>query len=123
MAFLDKVSDLGKNAVKKTSEAAEAAKVNLQIKEIKSKIKDTEIELGKFYYNQYQNGTQLEDSAMEICAKIKSMYNEIEGLDDSRQADTCKTTSDSSVKFCSNCGAKLNSEAKFCGSCGGKVEE
>jgi NADH pyrophosphatase NudC (nudix superfamily) len=124
MAFLDKVSDLGKNAMKKSGEAVETAKITLKINEVKSKIKDAEIELGKYYYSQYQSGIQLDNAAADICVKMKSMYDEIEELQQSRQEGAEKvTTSDSAVKFCPNCGAKLSGEAKFCGGCGGKVED
>lgn len=131
MAFLDKVSDLGKSAMKKAGEGVEAGKIALKINEEKGKIKDTEIELGKYIYSQYSNGAEFDVTAKEMCAKIKDMYDNIEELQKQRDEvgkdEAAPTMQASSVsaeagKFCPNCGAKQSGESKFCASCGGKLE-
>ncbi len=130
MAFLDKVSDLGKSAMKKAGEGVEAGKIALKINEEKGKIKDTEIELGKYIYSQYLNGTEFDATAKEMCVKIKDMYENIEELQKQREevgqkddaAAPTATPADGAGKFCPNCGAKQSGESKFCASCGGKLE-
>jgi NADH pyrophosphatase NudC (nudix superfamily) len=129
MAFLDKVSDLGKTAAKKSGEMFETTKINLKINEEKSKIKDVEIELGKYIYNQYLNGAEFDADAKEMCVKMKGMYENIEELarqrDEVGQKDSAAAgvaEESGSGKFCPHCGAKQSGESKFCGSCGGKLE-
>ncbi len=95
MAFLDKVSDLGKSAMKKAGEGVEAGKIALKINEEKGKIKDAEIELGKYIYSQYLNGAEY---------------------------DSTTTATAEAGKFCPHCGVKQSGESKFCASCGGKLE-
>lgn len=130
MAFLDKVSDLGKSAMKKAGEGVEAGKIALKINEEKGKIKDTEIELGKYIYSQYLNGAEFDATAKEMCVKIKDMYENIEELQKQREevgqkddaAAPAATPAAGAGKFCPNCGAKQSGESKFCASCGGKLE-
>jgi len=128
MAFLNKVSDLGKSAIKKAGEGVEAGKITLKINEEKGKIKDLENELGKYYYQQYESGAALDDAASQICAQIKAKYEAIDELQ--RQRDGIGDKDDyqtapaqgAAGKFCPNCGAKQDGSSKFCGGCGGKLE-
>ena len=128
MAFLDKVQDLGKSAMKKAGEGVEAGKTALKINEEKGKIKDAEIELGKFYYNQYLSGVQLDAEAAAICAAIKGHYDNIEELQQHKEDITKDSSAEATVtvqaegRFCPSCGAKQSSDSKFCASCGGKIE-
>lgn len=132
MAFLDKVSDLGKSAMKKAGEGVEAGKIALKINEEKGKIKDTEIELGKYIYSQYLNGAEFDSAAREMCDKIKEMYENIEELqkqrdevgqkDESAPAMQTSGAAAAAGKFCPHCGAKQSGDSKFCASCGGKIE-
>lgn len=130
MAFLDKVSDLGKSAMKKAGEGVESGKLALKINEEKGKIKDVEIQLGKYIYSQYLNGAEFDATAEEMCVKMKDMYENIEELQKQRDevgkddaAPAMQSTAPAqSGKFCPHCGAKQSGESKFCASCGGKIE-
>ena len=132
MAFLDKVSDLGKSVGKKSGEMIETTKINLKINEEKSKIKDMENELGKYIYSQYSIGAEFDSTAKEMCAKIKNLYESIDEFQKQRDEVGQKDEVEAAVqsapaaagagKFCPSCGAKQSGESKFCASCGGKLE-
>lgn len=131
MAFLDKVSDLGKSAMKKAGEGVESGKLALKINEEKGKIKDVEIQLGKYIYSQYLSGAEFDAEAKEMCVKMKDMYENIEelqkqrdevGKDEAAPAMQASTAAAGEGKFCPHCGAKQSGESKFCASCGGKIE-
>ncbi|WP_130863554.1 hypothetical protein [Bacilliculturomica massiliensis] len=71
MAFLDKVTDMGRTAAKKSEEMMDVAKTKLKISENKSIMKDFEIEIGKLVYAKYQKGEALDVQLLELCEKIK----------------------------------------------------
>lgn len=137
MAFLDKVSSYAKNAVDKTGDAIETAKLNSRINEQKGKISKIKAELGEYYWSKFESGAVLDDGANEICARIKECFDEIANIEKQIQdikdgnvdtnAETHRAGSteaapnaDGASKFCPECGTKTNEGAKFCASCGHK---
>lgn len=81
MAFLDRVTDMGRTAAKKSGEMMDTAKTKLKISENKSIMKDYEIEIGKLIYAKYQKGEALDVQVMELCEKIKEKEAENDELE------------------------------------------
>ncbi|WP_206459051.1 hypothetical protein [Anaerovorax sp. IOR16] len=78
MAFLDKMTDFSRSAMKKSEEVMETAKINLKISQKKSVIKDYQVEIGKIIYTSFKNG----ELAM-LCEKIKLEEEEMGALQES----------------------------------------
>ncbi|MEA4988488.1 MAG: hypothetical protein VB095_10550 [Anaerovorax sp.] len=83
MAFLDKMTDFSRSAMKKSEEVMETAKINLTISQKKSVIKDYQIESGKIIYTSYKNGATLETELAMLCEKIKLEEEEMKALQES----------------------------------------
>lgn len=118
MAFFDKlgekISSTSKDVAKKTKDLTEIAKINMQINSEEDKIKSKYLEVGKLYYQLYQD-TPAEPFA-ELCNELTASINHIESS--KRQILSIK-----GVEICANCGAEIPLDTSFCGSCGAKVQE
>lgn len=82
MAFLDKVSDLGKTVAKKSGEAMDVAKIKLKISDHKSQIKEYKIQMGTAVYNAYEaEGEPDSEELRELYSKIKEEEEAIQKLE------------------------------------------
>lgn len=83
MAFLDKMTDFSRSAMKKSEGVMETAKINLKISQKKSIMKEHQIEIGKMMYASYKNGETLDSNVVGFCEKIKKEEEEMQALQES----------------------------------------
>lgn len=83
MAFLDKMTDFSRSAMKKSEEVMETAKINLKISQKKSMMKEHQMEIGKIMYAAYKSGAILESEIGMLCEKIKAEEEEMQALQES----------------------------------------
>ncbi len=82
MAFLDKMSDLGKSVAKKSGEAVDAAKIKLKISEHKSRIREYKIQMGSDVCQAYEAGELLDDNGLyQLYLKVRDEEEAIKGLE------------------------------------------
>ena len=115
-----KTSEVYQGAKEKTVKLSEEIKLKNKISDLKSKIDDKYLEIGKAVYASMQKG---EDASKEEiapkCEEITKFNEEIEKV----QADILALKN---IKKCVKCGVELDSAAEFCSKCGTaqpKVEE
>ena len=109
-----KAGSLAKTAVKKTGEAAEAAKLTLLIKSEQKKLDSLFTVLGKLFYEQ----TKGTDVRAQIVAEIMEIDEQKKII-----ADLKATMIENSGKIiCDFCGKEIDIEHPFCPECGQKVE-
>lgn len=118
MAFLNdigkKLSDAGQNAVQKTKELADIAKLTSQISDEEKSIKVNYALIGERYYEETKDHpteayVQYMDQITEAKNRISDYQNKIDELRGRGK--------------CPNCGATIASEDLFCASCGHKIEK
>ncbi|MGI6722551.1 MAG: hypothetical protein ACOX4I_08515 [Anaerovoracaceae bacterium] len=83
--FLDKAKELGSKAADQAGDLAEIGKYKTKIAGQKSEIKDNEIELGKYIFQQFKDGEMenvLDEQVIDLCNRISSCYDEIEILEE-----------------------------------------
>lgn len=116
MAFFDnlgrKISQVGQDALQKTKEMADIAKINSIIADEEKRINNIYYQIGKMYaelhLNDYENCfTPLMDSLNESECKIKDMKVKLQEL--------------KNVVKCANCGAEVSSMAVYCNACGNAI--
>ena len=81
MAFFDKLGEITKNVGDKTNDMIEINKLNSKIKTERTAIETVKAELGALYWAKFEAGTQLDDDAAELCAKIKGSFEAIAGFE------------------------------------------
>mgnify|MGYP001533711145 CR=1 FL=1 len=130
MAFFDKLGEITKNVGDKTNDMIEINKLNSKIKTERTAIETVKAELGALYWAKFEAGTQLDDDAAELCAKIKGSFEAIAGFEAEikrikeenekkpEPAPAAAATPVAEGTFCPSCGAKIASGAKFCPECG-----
>ena len=112
----------------------EINKLNSKIKTERTAIETVKAELGALYWAKFEAGTQLDDDAAELCAKIKGSFEAIAGFEAEIKrikeenekkpepapaaAVPAASTPVAEGTFCPSCGAKIASGAKFCPECG-----
>lgn len=126
--FGKKVSQTGQDAMKKTKELAEIAKLNTQINEEEKRLNKIYMNLGKLYYQ--LNGANPELEYQDICLAIKGsirninqfqlMIDELKGI---KRCKTCGTEMPDTSSYCQSCGSKLNVQEEkvviiICEQCG-----
>ncbi len=153
MAFFDdlgkKISQTTQNAVQKTKDMGDIAKINSAISEEEKKIAEIYSELGRTYITLHKNNPEegkisdlvLAFAEAETNIEIyKNRINEIKGIKTCRKcgavisanAAFCSSCGSSTAEtepqpqleataFCSNCGAPLSDEMQFCTSCGTQI--
>jgi len=139
MAFFDdigkKISQTSQDAVKKTKEMAEVAKLNSQISSEEKNIDALYLQLGQAYYNNSGKGVEKkavdaaavrpEDQFAAICVQISDSFAKIESIkEEIRNIKAVEPQQDAqpmtNSKFCSSCGAAITEGSGFCPSCGQK---
>ncbi len=109
-----KAGSLAKTAVKKTGEAAEAAKLTLLIKSEQKKLDSMFTVLGKLFYEQTK-GTDVRAQIVAQMMEINEHKNII--------SDLKATMIENSGKIiCDSCGKEIDLEHPFCPECGKKIE-
>ena len=134
MAFFDKLGEITKNVGDKTNDMIEINKLNSKIKTERTAIETVKAELGALYWAKFEAGTQLDDDAAALCAKMKGSFEAIAGFEAeikrikeenekkpepaSAAAAPAASAPVAEGTFCPSCGAKSASGAKFCPECG-----
>ncbi len=108
------ISSITKKAVKKSSEVYENTKISFKISGIKSDIEDEYVKIGRIVYQKYKGNDISTDDAESICAKIDSLFAEIEELN-------AQLAQNKNINVCPTCGAENLSGNTFCANCGEKL--
>ncbi len=77
MAFLDKLSDIGKSVAQKSGELVETSKLSMDIKKKERDAKALKFELGKYIYQQFKSGQEIDEKVKAICSEIDVVYADI----------------------------------------------
>lgn len=129
MEILDRLNDVAKVVVDKTTEALETTRLNAKIASERSSIAEKYKQLGEVYYKKHRGGMILEPEAMEICdvidvhnktiedakEEIRKMHEangggqgtEAAAADGELVCPKCGKNNDPSMKYCTECGAKM----------------
>ena len=113
--FGKKVTQTSQDAMKKTKEFAEIAKLNTQISDEEKRLNKIYMNLGRLYYQLYGNQPSLEfkDLCLAIEGSLKNvehyevMVNELRGI---KRCESCGTEMPIDSTFCQTCGSRLNEE-------------
>ena len=86
MAFLDKLSDIGKSVAQKSGELVETGKISMDIKKKERDAKTLKFELGKYIYQQFKSGKEIDEKVKTICSEIDVIYAQIASLEKEKDA-------------------------------------
>lgn len=117
MSIIEKMNKTFNDLSQKTSDAANAAKLKMDISSLKSDLKVLYRELGELTYNMLKAEEEFDHRIYEICEKIDHAKKEIETKEHEMMTDTLEKP----TKICVECGAQLGDEDKFCSKCGGRA--
>lgn len=123
VAFLDKISNITKNAVDKTGDMIEINSLKAKINTEESRISTIKARLGEYYWKRFNEGAELEEEAAKFCGDIKEALDIIDGYNkeiENIKGEPVKVQNE--ILTCSSCGAELAEGVKFCGECGAKIE-
>ena len=116
MAFFDDlgkmITQTGQDAVNKTKEVAEVAKLNNNINSAKNKIDDLYKQIGQAFAE--RNADTTEEPYAGLLAQIAEQKKLIS--DKREEIGAVK-----GFRSCPNCGAKVADGVAFCGKCGTQV--
>ena len=108
------VSKTASTIGKKTGEAFNAGKLNLQIFDLNTDLDVLYKEIGKLVYVSHTGGDtdsdELDAKLREVdekLAKIAELKAEIEAQSDEKTCDVCGEVCERDAAFCSKCGAKF----------------
>lgn len=118
MDFFDNVLNKTKEAIdvvsKKTGEIVSVEKQKFDVTSLKSKLDKDYTELGKLYFKQIEENTEL---TADVAAIVDEINKKIEAINQlnvdiasakaKRFCPSCKAAVDDNAVFCSNCGEKL----------------
>lgn len=115
--FLNKVSgslaNAGKDIGKKAKDAAEALRIQNEIKANEAKVEEHYIEIGKRYYESIAD--EPTEEYAYLVSSVKKLLERI--ADDQESLKALK-----GMGVCPECGAQIDGETAFCTSCGTKIE-
>jgi len=118
MAFFDdigkKITQAGTDAMHKTKELADVARINGLISDEEKRINNAYYQIGKVYVSLHADNCEPDFSALVEAIKA----SEAKVADYKQQVQIIR-----GVKRCSNCGAEIASNVAFCNSCGAKAPE
>lgn len=118
MSFLDdfgkKISTAGQEAIAKTKDFADVAKLNSNISDEQKRIKNAYMEIGKMYWEMH--ASDYDKCFEDKFVAIKESEEKIKEYE--KQVIEIK-----GVKKCPSCGADVDKNSVFCAKCGTKIEE
>ena len=132
MAFFDKISDMTKNAMDKTSDMIEINRLNSKIGTEQNKILALKGKIGEHYWSKFNDGEVLDDEATILSEQIKACLLAIDETNakikeikenKAAPAASVQTTCESSTKKCQNCDADVPADKKFCSECGTPIKQ
>lgn len=108
-----KISQTGQDAIRKTKDMAEVARLNSYISDEEEHVHTYLYEIGKSYYedNRENSSCMYQEQVKRVTsslARIEELNNEIRKI--------------KNIQICGKCGAQLSAESTFCSSCGAKME-
>ncbi|MBQ7820827.1 MAG: zinc-ribbon domain-containing protein [Clostridia bacterium] len=110
----EKLSKTGKEAVNKTKELAEIAKLTLAVKEEEKKIASAHERIGREYVTRFSGA---EDRILpEAFDEISASKKEIDSLNE--RIRVLK-----GITLCQKCGAEIEADVKYCVKCGAANEK
>ena len=123
MGFLDdainKTKEVFDVACQKTSEVVSVEKQKYNISALKSKREKDYADLGKIYFEQIKDSTDLSDEVRNLVDAIAEKNDEIARLNEDiqntknkRVCPSCNANIDINSVYCNNCGAKLTIESE-----------
>lgn len=145
MAFFEHlgktVNNATQEAVKKTKNATEIAKLNSQISSLKAKAEQNYQALGERYFQLFGDApvtelAELVDNLKDLTSQISACEKEIQVLMGMIQCPSCGKLLEKDSVFCTSCGLKiipedavicpnchvvLDKNAAFCNNCGQKI--
>lgn len=113
-----KISDVAKEAAKKSSSFMEVTNLSVQIDKEQREIDNAFYEIGKSVYENYSQDSWVESKFGQKMEKIRMWQDNIENL--KKEIARLKN-----IKVCQSCGEELTAEVLFCSKCGAKcpIEE
>ena len=107
-----KLSQTGKDTVKKAKSVAETVKINNQISEEQRALNTFYTQIGEKYYSIYKDApadefTQICDRITAGIIRIAELQTEAQRLKNTRLCPKCGAVCPLSVQFCSACGTRL----------------
>lgn len=110
-----KAKDAANNVGEKAGKLVDISKLNIEIVEAKSKLKNKLENLGKIIYQSEKNGFLNEKVVKEEIEKIDNIYGEIDGIKKELALIKRKV-------ICKACGEENFSDAFYCSKCGHTLE-
>lgn len=86
MALKEKLGAIAKTAADKTGDVVETTKLNIKINEEKGKIKELMEEVGRLYFEKFQNGEELPLEVTDLFCKVKDSEEQISQLQEQIKA-------------------------------------
>ena len=138
MAFLDKLTDIAKNAKSGAEDLVETTKLNGRINDEQKKITRIKQQLGQVIWELYATGSEaLPPNGLDLCRQIDASNEQIASLNlqinliksqanASKSAPTptpAATGEPSPHGCCFRCGAPLDEGARFCSACGTAIPQ
>lgn len=133
MAFLDtvgqKLTDFGNGVSNKTKSMVEASNLNGQLKSCEAQLKNYYYEIGKMYYEQFNEETELSEEMQSLFAKadeaqdaIDHLYAELKKVKGTEICPSCRAEVALGTVFCSACGVRMDGSDSLVNPEGAKVE-
>jgi ribosomal protein L40E len=102
-------------AYEKSSQIIEITKLNFQISDMEATVDKYFKELGMKVYEEYKNGSEINEESKVSCESIDAKYEEIEEL--KNQIAALKN-----VNICPECSFANPQDNNYCAKCGAKLE-
>lgn len=123
MDFLDNAIIKAKETIevvsKKTGEIVATEKQKFDVSSLKAKLQKDYAKLGRYFYVNITEDTELDDEAKAIVESITAKIESIETLNaeianakNKRVCPACRSTIPENSKFCNVCGEKLIFESE-----------
>lgn len=105
--------DIFDKAAAKAGEAIDYSKVQLDRSQLRGKIKEKYVELGKICYDMHECGDDRTGEMKKVIGEIKALSAKLEEADitvNAKKSKTCRfcgTANDAVSTYCTKCGEKL----------------
>lgn len=120
MAFLDnfdkKLTMFGQNAIQKTKEMTDSAKISSSLRNVESQKGELFMCLGELYFKECEKSSgELDETARELIETLR----ELEKKESQLQEDLRNVKG---MISCPECGTEISISSQFCSVCGAKIE-